>query len=62
MGFNDNDKLRLKELLLCEDGSVELIRCEEPLEDLFATLTFEPDTFNPTVNRSSYAWYHTTTF
>jgi hypothetical protein len=45
-----------------EDGSVELIRREETLEDLLVTLTFEPDTFNPTVNRNSYPWDHATTF
>ena len=43
MGFNYNGKLRPKELLLREDGSVELIRREERLEDYFATLDFEPD-------------------
>jgi diaminopimelate decarboxylase len=40
MGFNYNGKLRPKELLLRLDGSVELIRREETLEDLFATLKF----------------------
>ncbi|MEJ2395165.1 MAG: diaminopimelate decarboxylase, partial [Candidatus Thiodiazotropha sp.] len=45
MGFNYNGKPRPKELLLREDGSVELIRREETLDDLFATLTFEPDNF-----------------
>jgi diaminopimelate decarboxylase len=45
MGFNYNGKPRPKELLLHEDGSVELIRREETLDDLFASLTFEPDTF-----------------
>ena len=43
MGFNYNGKLRPKELLLREDGSVELIRREERLDDYFATLEFEPD-------------------
>ena len=43
MGFNYNGRVRPKELLLCRDGSVELIRREETLEDLFATLTFQPD-------------------
>ncbi len=47
MGFNYNGKFRPKELLLREDGTVELIRREETLEDLFATLRFEPDTYNP---------------
>lgn len=39
MGFNYNGKLRSAELLLKEDGSVELIRRAETLEDYFATLT-----------------------
>jgi len=42
MGFNYNGKLRPKELLLYEDGQVALIRRQESLEDLFATLEFEP--------------------
>lgn len=46
MGFNYNGRLRPKELLLCQDGSVELIRREESIEDHFATLKFEPDTLN----------------
>lgn len=40
MGFNYNGKLRSAELLLKGDGSVELIRRAETLEDLFATLDF----------------------
>jgi diaminopimelate decarboxylase len=40
MGFNYNGKLRPKELLLRENGSVELIRREETLDDYFATLNF----------------------
>jgi diaminopimelate decarboxylase len=47
MGFNYNGKVRPKELMLREDGRVELIRREETLQDLFATLTFEPDTYRP---------------
>lgn len=43
MGFNYNGKTRPKELLLREDGRVELIRREETLEDLFATLNFDRD-------------------
>ena len=39
MGFNYNGKLRSAELLLHEDGSVELIRRAETNEDYFATLT-----------------------
>ncbi|GBC61015.1 diaminopimelate decarboxylase [Desulfonema ishimotonii] len=46
MGFNYNGKLRPKELLLREDGSVELIRREETPADYFATLSFEPDTLS----------------
>jgi diaminopimelate decarboxylase len=40
MGFNYNGKLRSKELLLREDGTVELIRRAETLDDYFATLDF----------------------
>lgn len=39
MGFNYNGKLRSAELLLREDGSVEMIRRGETLDDYFATLT-----------------------
>lgn len=41
MGFNYNGRLRPKELLLRQDGSVALIRREERPEDYFATLRFE---------------------
>jgi diaminopimelate decarboxylase len=51
MGFNYNGKLRPKELLLRTDGSVELIRRAETLEDYFATLQFEPSMLVP-VNRT----------
>jgi diaminopimelate decarboxylase len=40
MGFNYNGKLRSKELLLRTDGSVELIRRSETIEDYFSTLDF----------------------
>ena len=40
MGFNYNGRLRSKELLLRENGAVELIRRAETLEDYFATLDF----------------------
>ena len=40
MGFNYNGRLRSKELLLREDGAVELIRRAETLDDYFATLDF----------------------
>ncbi|HWR55897.1 MAG TPA: diaminopimelate decarboxylase [Negativicutes bacterium] len=42
MGFNYNGKLRSAELLLKPDGSVEMIRRAETLDDYFATL----DMFN----------------
>lgn len=38
MGYNYNGKLRSAEVLLCEDGEVELIRRAESAEDYFATL------------------------
>ena len=38
MGYNYNGKLRSAELLLREDGSVELIRRAETPKDYFATL------------------------
>lgn len=41
MGFNYNGRLRPQELLLRRDGTVELIRRAETLEDHFATLEFE---------------------
>ena len=37
MGYNYNGKLRSAELLLKEDGSVQLIRRAETLNDYFAT-------------------------
>ena len=40
MGFNYNGKLRSAELLLHEDGSVELIRRAETIDDYFATLRY----------------------
>jgi len=40
MGYNYNGKLRSAELLLREDGEVELIRRAETPEDYFATLSF----------------------
>ncbi len=40
MGYNYNGKLRSAELLLCEDGSVKLIRRAETPKDYFATLDF----------------------
>lgn len=40
MGYNYNGKLRSAELLLKPDGSVQMIRRAETLDDLFATLDF----------------------
>ena len=40
MGYNYNGKLRSAELLLREDGSVQMIRRAETPADYFATLDF----------------------
>ena len=40
MGYNYNGKLRSAELLLCEDGSVELMRRAETPDDYFSTLVW----------------------
>ena len=45
MVFNYNGKLRPQELLLREDGNVELIRRAETNADYFATLNYEPKVF-----------------
>ncbi len=45
MGFQYNGRLRPKELLLRTDGSVELIRRAETVEDYFRTLNFTADEF-----------------
>jgi diaminopimelate decarboxylase len=45
MGFNYNGRLRPKELLLCADGEVRLIRRAETVEDYFRTLEFEPQRY-----------------
>jgi diaminopimelate decarboxylase len=42
MAGNYNGWLRPQELLLRTDGTVELIRRAETLQDLFTTLSFEP--------------------
>jgi len=47
MGFQYNGRLRPKELLLRQDGSVELIRREETMDDYFATQNFSADEFKP---------------
>jgi diaminopimelate decarboxylase len=46
MGFNYNGRLRPKELLLRANGSVELIRRAETLDDYFATLNFTQDVWH----------------
>ena len=45
MGFQYNGRLRPKELLLHTDGTVELIRRAETVEDYFITYNFAPDVF-----------------
>jgi len=40
MGFNYNAKLRSAELLLRENGTVQLIRRAETIDDYFTTLRF----------------------
>jgi diaminopimelate decarboxylase len=47
MGFTYNGRLRPQELLLRENGSVELIRRAETLDDYLATLHFQPDVMIP---------------
>jgi diaminopimelate decarboxylase len=47
MGFNYNGQLRPQELLLGKDGKTSRIRRAETLDDLFATLNFSENTFNP---------------
>lgn len=47
MGFQYNARLRPQELLLRADGSVELIRRAETVDDYFATLKFTADHFSP---------------
>ena len=42
MGYNYNGKLRSAEVLLCEDGTHQLIRRAETPADYFATLDFSP--------------------
>ena len=40
MGFNYNGKLRSAELLMKENGEIQLIRRAETIDDYFATLDF----------------------
>ncbi len=49
MGFNYNGKLRSAELLLRENGDVDMIRRAETIDDYFATLAFEGSEFGKTV-------------
>ena len=42
MASNYNGWLRPQQLLLRQDGSVELIKRAETIDDLFATFKFEP--------------------
>ena len=46
MGYNYNGRLRSAELLLLEDGSVQLIRRAETEADYFATLAFDGSDFS----------------
>jgi len=48
MCFQYNGRLRPKELLLRDNGDVELIRREETLEDYLQTFSFTPRTITPT--------------
>jgi diaminopimelate decarboxylase len=47
MAGNYNGWLRPKELLLRSDGTVEMIRRAETIDDLFATHKFEPNSYKP---------------
>lgn len=58
MGFNYNGRLRPQELLLRSDGTVELIRRAEQIEDYFQTLRFEPDILTAP-NEGEYASWQT---
>ncbi len=58
MGFNYNGHLRPKELLLKSDGSVDLIRREERLEDYFATLSYPPDSMAAKAKRETVGLAH----
>ena len=53
MGFNYNGRLRPQELFLRENGTVDLIRRAETLDDYFATLRFPPQRFTPIQNKQS---------
>ncbi len=47
MGFQYNGRIRPKELLLCENGDVELIRREEALSDYLRTFDFRARKITP---------------
>lgn len=47
MGFQYNGRIRPKELLLCENGDVELIRREETLKDYLITFGFKARKITP---------------
>lgn len=47
MGFNYNGRLRPKELLLRQNGEVELIRREEDINDYLKTFNFTPKKIKP---------------
>ena len=47
MTGNYNGWLRPQQLLLCQDGSVEMIKRGETLDDLFATFNFKPKILKP---------------
>ena len=51
MGFQYNGRLRQKELMLCEDGTVKLIRREENLHDYLSTFDFTAKTITPKKRR-----------
>jgi len=52
MGYNYNGKLRSKELLLCEDGSVRPIRRAESVLDYFSTLGDYYESFTRMLTRN----------
>ena len=47
MGFTYNGRLQPMELLMKSDGSVDLIRRAQRLEDYLATQVYDPDSFQP---------------
>jgi diaminopimelate decarboxylase len=53
MGFNYNGRLRPQELILRQNGTVDLIRRAETLDDYFATLHFPPQRFTSVQSEKS---------